>query len=94
MKVEELQEWLGKKLNQLQEQLLTGIYEWQTVRGVQIAKPDGGWRQLGIPTVKDRLVQQAMHQVLSVRQEKIFSENCYGFRPDKNAHPALKQAGS
>ena len=93
MKAEELKAWLGSNLNQLQEQLLTGSYEPQAVRGVQISKQGGGKRQLGIPTVIDRLVQQAMHQVLSVRYEKIFSENSYGFRPKKNAHQALKQAG-
>jgi len=93
MKVEELKTWLGKNLSQLQEQLLTATYEPQAVRGVPITKQGGGIRQLGIPTVIDRLVQQAIHQVLSVRYEKIFSENSYGFRPDKNAHQALKQAG-
>jgi len=94
MKVEALQEWLGKNLIHLQEQLLKGKYQPQMVRGVQIPKPGGGKRQLGIPTVTDRLVQQAIHQVLSVRYERIFSENSYGFRPNKNAHQALKQAGS
>jgi group II intron reverse transcriptase/maturase len=93
MQVEELKGWSGKNLNHLQEQLLTGNYEPQAVRGVQIPKQGGGKRQLGIPTVIDRLVQQAIHQVLSVRYEKIFSENSYGFRPEKNAHQALKQAG-
>jgi group II intron reverse transcriptase/maturase len=93
MKVEEMQEWLGNNLNHLQEQLLKGVYQPQLVRGVQIPKANGGKRQLGIPTVTDRLVQQSIHQVLSVRYEKIFSENSYGFRPHKNAHQALKQAG-
>jgi group II intron reverse transcriptase/maturase len=93
MTVKELQEWLGNSLTQLQQQLLQGKYEPQAVRGVQIPKHNGGYRQLGIPTVIDRLVQQAIHQVLSVRYEKIFSANSYGFRPNKNAHQALKQAG-
>ena len=93
MKVEELQEWLGNNLNKLQEQLLTGSYQPQSVRGVQIPKPDGGKRQLGIATVIDRLVQQAMQQVLSERYERTFSANSYGFRPNKNAHQALKKAG-
>jgi hypothetical protein len=93
MKVEELKEWLGKNLSHLQEQLLTGSYQPQAVKGVQIPKPNGGKRQLGIPTVTDRLIQQSIHQVLSVGYEKIFSENSYGFRPNKNAHQALKQAG-
>jgi RNA-directed DNA polymerase len=93
MKVEEMQEWLGNNLNHLQEQLLKGDYQPQQVRGVQIPKANGGKRQLGIPTVTDRLVQQSIHQVLRVRYEKIFSENSYGFRPHKNAHQALQQAG-
>jgi group II intron reverse transcriptase/maturase len=93
MTVKELQGWLGENLNQLQHQLLQGIYEPQPIRGVQIPKPSGGQRQLGIPTVIDRLIQQAMHQVLSVDYERIFSTNSYGFRPAKSAHQALKQAG-
>lgn len=94
MEVEELQEWLGENLTQLQQQLLAGNYQPQAVRGVEIPKPNGGKRQLGIPTVTDRLVQQAMQQILSMRYERIFSENSYGFRPHRNAHQALKQAGS
>ena len=92
MKVEELKEWLGKNLTLLQQQLLTGIYRAQTVKGVEIPKPGGGKRQLGIPTVKDRLVQQSIQQVLSEIYEKTFSENSYGFRPHRSAHQALKQA--
>jgi group II intron reverse transcriptase/maturase len=95
MTVKELQGWLGEHLNGLQDQLLQGSYEPQPIRGVQIPKPNGGGkRQLGIPTVKDRLVQQALHQVLSVGYERIFSTSSYGFRPNKNAHQALKQAGA
>ncbi len=94
MKVEELQDWLGKHLTELQKQLLSGTYEPQPVRGVQIPKPNGGKRLLGIPTVKDRLVQQAMQQVLSVGYERIFSANSYGFRANKSAHQALKAAGN
>jgi RNA-directed DNA polymerase len=95
MTVKELQGWLGENLNQLQYQLLQGTYEPQSIRGVQIPKTNGsGKRQLGIPTVKDRLVQQGLHQVLSVDYERIFSTCSYGFRPNKNAHQALKQAGA
>lgn len=94
MRVEALQKWLGENLTNLQAQLLTGTYQPSGVKGIQIPKANGGKRQLGIPTVKDRLIQQAIHQVLSVRYEKLFSENSYGFRPNKNAHQALKQAGS
>jgi group II intron reverse transcriptase/maturase len=92
MKTEELKEWLGKNLSKLRESLLCGSYQPQAVKGVEIPKPNGGKRQLGIPTVIDRLVQQSTHQVLNVRYERIFSENSYGFRPDKSAHQALKQA--
>ena len=94
MKVEELQDWLGEHLTALQQQLLKGNYQPQPIRGVQIPKPNGGKRQLGIPTVRDRLVQQAMHQVLSVRYERIFSNSSHGFRPNRSAHQALKEAGT
>jgi len=94
MTVKELQGWLGENLTGLRDQLLQGSYEPQPIRGAQIPKPNGGKRQLGIPTVRDRLVQQAMHQVLSVGYERIFSMCSYGFRPNKNAHQALKQAGA
>ena len=94
MTVKELQGWLGANLTGLRDQLLQGSYQPQPIRGVQIPKANGGKRQLGIPTVKDRLVQQAMHQVLSVDYERIFSTCSYGFRPNKNAHQALKQAGT
>ena len=93
MVVENLQKWLGENLTTLQGQLLTNTYQPAAVKGVEIPKGDGGKRQLGIPTVIDRLVQQAIHQVLSVRYEPNFSINSYGFRPNKNAHGALKQAG-
>jgi group II intron reverse transcriptase/maturase len=93
MEVKELGKWLTENLSTLRDQLLNGQYEASPVRGVQIPKPQGGYRQLGIPTVRDRLVQQAIHQVLSPRYEAIFSEYSYGFRPGKSAHEALMQAG-
>lgn len=93
MKVKELQGWLSKNVPILEQQLQEGTYQPQAVRGVQIPKGQGGHRQLGIPTVRDRLVQQGIAQVLSVHYERIFSNNSYGFRPDKNAHQALKRAG-
>ena len=80
MTVKEMQGWLGEHLDQLRHQLLQGIYEPQPIRGVEIPKPGGGKRQLGIPTVIDRLIQQALHQVLSVDYERIFSICSYGFR--------------
>lgn len=92
MGVKELRGWLKENMNQLREQLLTGSYQPQAVRGVRIPKPQGGHRQLGIPTVIDRLVQQAMHQVLSRQYEGTFSTNSYGFRVGKSAHQALQAA--
>lgn len=77
---------------ELSKQLQEGTYHPQAVLGQEIAKPTGGFRLLGIPTVKDRLVQQAISQVLSRRYERIFSENSFGFRPGRNTHQALKKA--
>lgn len=93
MEVKELGKWMRGNFENLQDQLLKDCYQPEPVRGVQIPKPQGGYRQLGIPTVKDRLVQQAIHQVLSERYEKIFSDYSYGFRPQRSAHVALAQAG-
>lgn len=93
MEVKELGKWMKDNFQSLQDQLLKDCYIPEPVRGVQIPKPQGGYRQLGIPTVKDRLVQQAIHQILSERYERIFSENSYGFRPGRSAHQALAQAG-
>ena len=84
--------WARSNMLKLQSELLEGEYEASPVLGVQIPKPQGGYRQLGIPTLKDRLVQQAIHQVLSPRYEQIFSEYSYGFRPRRSAHDALLQS--
>jgi group II intron reverse transcriptase/maturase len=92
METEELRQWLGKHINTLREVLLTEQYEVSAVRKVEIPKPDGGKRILGIPTVKDRLIQQAIHQELSRYYEPVFSENSYGFRPGRSAHQAIEQA--
>lgn len=91
--VAQLKEWFNHNWQGLQSSLLEGSYLPQGVRGVRIPKPKGGYRQLGIPTVKDRLVQQAISQVLSKRYEPVFSEHSYGFRPGRNAHQALQKAG-
>ena len=87
-----LHKWLSINVLTLQAELLQGSYKPSAVRGVQIPKPQGGYRQLGIPTLRDRFVQQAMHQVLSARYEEIFSVSSHGFRRGKNAHDALLQA--
>lgn len=92
MTVKELGKWLRENFRKLQDQLINGRYVPQPVRNVEIPKPKGGMRQLGIPTVIDRLIQQALHQVLNVRYEKVFSEYSYGFRPGRSAHDALEQA--
>lgn len=92
MKTTELGQWLQENLATLQSQLLEGTYIPQPVKKVNIPKADGGERQLGIPTVKDRLVHQAIHQVLAQRYEPIFSENSFGFRPGRSAHHALERA--
>jgi RNA-directed DNA polymerase len=92
MSVESLMPYLREKWPEIKEQLLKGQYKPKPVRKVEIPKPDGGRRQLGIPTVLDRLIQQAIHQILSPIFEPTFSENSYGFRPGRSAHQAVKQA--
>jgi RNA-directed DNA polymerase len=91
MTVNELYGWLAGHKEELIALLVNGSYQPQKVRGVQIPKPGGGVRQLGIPTVVDRLVQQAILQVLEPLLEPTFSESSYGFRPGRNAHQALRQ---
>ena len=76
----------------LREQLLEGAYQPQPVKRVEIPKPDGGVRKLGIPSVVDRLIQQALLQVLQRRWDPTFSEQSYGFRPGRSAHQAVAQA--
>ena len=92
MSVTELRPWLRTHKGQLIEQLVTGTYKPSQIRGVRIPKPTGGVRQLGIPTVVDRLVQQAILQVLEPILESTFSPASHGFRPGRSAHTALKQA--
>lgn len=92
MTVSELMPYLRKYWSTIKVQLLNGTYKPQAVKQVSIPKPNGGERLLGIPTVLDRLIQQALHQVLNPYFEPTFSEYSYGFRAGKSAHQAILQA--
>jgi RNA-directed DNA polymerase len=92
MTVEELPEYLEQHWPAIREQLLSGTYQPQPVKREEIDKPDGGVRKLGIPTVLDRFVQQAVQQVLQKQWDPTFSEHSYGFRPGRSAHQAVAQA--
>ena len=91
-KAEDLPQYLVHHWERLKGELLRGDYRPQPVRGVKIPKSSGGTRQLGIPTVMDRLIQQAIHQVLSPKWELEFSSFSFGFRPKRSAQDALRQA--
>jgi len=92
MKVGELSDYLKQHWPSIREQLLRGTYQPQPVRRVEIPKPDGGVRKLGIPTVLDRFIQQAVMQVLQRRWDPTFSEHSHGFRPKRSAHQAVAKA--
>ena len=92
MTVEQLQPHLKEHWPRIREELLGDRYMPKPVRGVEIPKPGGGMRQLGIPTVMDRLIQQAMHQVLMPLFDPGFSNASYGFRPGRSAHDAVLAA--
>lgn len=92
MTVDELPDHLRVHWPSIREKLEAGRYEPSPVKRVEIPKPGKGTRQLGIPTVQDRFIQQAMHQVLSPQFEPTFSEHSYGFRPGRSAHDAVKAA--
>ena len=93
MKVDELKPYLQTHWKSIKERLLEGRYQPQPVLRVEIPKPGGrGMRKLGIPTVVDRLIQQALHQVLNPLFDPYFSTHSYGFRPGRSAHQALVEA--
>jgi RNA-directed DNA polymerase len=92
MTVEELPAYLRTHWPQIREQLLTGQYEPQPIKRVEIPKPEGGGRKLGIPTVVDRFIQQAVLQVLQPRWDPTFSDYSHGFRPGRSAFQAVAQA--
>jgi RNA-directed DNA polymerase len=92
MTVEKLPVDLKQHWPEVREQLLSGTYKPQPVKRVEIPKPDGGMRKLGIPTALDRLIQQMVLQVLQRSWDPTFSEHSYGFRPGRSAHQAVAQA--
>src|SRR5437879_3177105 len=87
-----IKDYLKQHWPAIRGQLLSGTYEPKPVRRVEIAKPDGGVRKLGIPTVLDRFIQQAVMLVLQRRWDRTFSDHSYGFRPGRSAHQAVEVA--
>ncbi len=92
MTVDDLSDWLITNWPDVREALLAGRYQPKPVRQALIPKPSGGERKLGIPTVVDRLIQQALLQVLQPRFDPTFSEHSHGFRPKRSAHGAIREA--
>src|SRR5882757_6076605 len=90
--VAEFKDWLKRNWPSVKRALLEGRYLPRPVRRVDIPKPSGGMRTLGVPTVVDRLIQQALHQVLQPRFEPTFSDGSFGFRPGRGAHQAVRKA--
>jgi RNA-directed DNA polymerase len=92
MTIDDAKSYLREHWPDIRSQLLVGTYRPQPVKRVEIPKPDGGVRKLGVPCVVDRLIQQALLQVLQKRWDPMFSEHSYGFRPGRSAHQAVAQA--
>ena len=92
MTVDDLPEYLKEHWSDIRAELQNGIYKPQPVKRVEIEKPGGGVRKLGIPTVLDRFIQQALLQVLQKLWDPTFSEHSFGFRPRQSAHQAVRRA--
>nr|WP_240618670.1 reverse transcriptase domain-containing protein [Pectobacterium punjabense] len=92
LSVSALKPWLKENWASIKSALMTGHYPPRAIRKMDIPKPDGGVRTLGIPTVADRLIQQAIAQKLSAIVDPTFSNSSYGFRPARNAWQAVRQA--
>jgi RNA-directed DNA polymerase len=92
MTIDDAKAFLREHWPNIRSQLLDGSYQPHPVKRVEIPKPDGGVRKLGVPCVVDRLIQQAVLQVLQERWDPTFSEHSYGFRPGRSAHQAVAQA--
>src|SRR3954454_11119172 len=92
MTIDDTKDYLREHWPSIRSQLLEGTYQPRPVKRVEIPKPDGGVRKLGVPCVVDRLIQQAVLQVLQERWDTTFSEHSYGFRPGRSAHQAVAQA--
>ena len=91
MTISDARDYLREHWPGIRSQLLEGAYQ-QPVNRVEIPKPDGGVRKLGVPCVVDRLIQQALLQVLQPRWDPTFSEHSFGFRPGRSAHQAVARA--
>ena len=92
--VDEFERKAWPEIRNIRDEMLEERYAPTAVRGVQIPKPNGGVRQLGIPTIRDRIVQQALAQVLTPMYETVFSESSYGFRPNRRAHDAVRRGSA
>ena len=90
--VDELKAYCQTHWDRIRQELLKGRYQPQPIRKVEIPKPEGGQRRLGIPTVMDRMIQQAVLQILQLFFDPTFSNDSYGFRPKRSAHQAIQRA--